>query len=301
MKKTILIALISGIVINSYSQQIPLYTQYMFNDFIINPAIAGTHDYFQAKSNNRYQWAGLVDHPFTAVLSVYGPFMNQDMGYGGYIFSDVTGPTSRTGLYGSYGYNIKVDRDIRLSFGLSLGLLQYKIDGTKIEFLDEELTAGKVQTAYLPDANIGVYVYASNYYGGISAHQLLNNRMSISSLENGQSEVFNRLRSHFFLHGGYKYNIDHDFDLEPTLLFKYVYPTPPQVDISCKVIYQKMVWGALSYRTGDALAVMAGYNHMDKFYFGLAYDITTSKIRKTNAGTFELMVSAKFNKIKNTR
>ena len=119
------------------SQQIQHYSQYFLNDYAMNSAIAGLEPYYQARVNNRYQWVGIVDAPKTFVLSLYGPDRKRDLGYGGYVFSDVTGPTSRTGLYGSYSYIMTIKGTKKLSMSLSAGLLQYKIDGSKITLHDE--------------------------------------------------------------------------------------------------------------------------------------------------------------------
>src|ERR1700739_5094595 len=81
-----------------FSQQLPQYTQYMFNDFVLNPAIAGRNDYWEAKSNNRYQWVGIPDAPRTYMLSMQGPFKSLKMGIGGTIYTDIVGPTRRTGI-----------------------------------------------------------------------------------------------------------------------------------------------------------------------------------------------------------
>ena len=125
----IILAIVTGFT-GVRAQQMPQYTQYMFNDFVINPAIAGIYDYFQIRTNHRFQWVGLLDPPMTNSIALYGPHAKLDMGYGGYVYSDVTGPTSRAGITGSYAYNIAVAGDIRLSMGISLSLLQYRIDGT---------------------------------------------------------------------------------------------------------------------------------------------------------------------------
>ena len=114
------------------AQQMPQYTQYMFNDFVINPAVAGVYNYYQIRTNHRFQWVGLLDPPMTNSIAFYGPHAKLDMGYGGYVYNDVTGPTSRTGITGSYAYNIAVTGDIRLSMGLSASVMQYRIDGTQL-------------------------------------------------------------------------------------------------------------------------------------------------------------------------
>ena len=143
MKKAyliIIVVLFSGILTTTKGQQIPQYSQFMFNPYIINPAVAGTYNFFQARSNNRFQWVGIPDAPQTYGMSIYGPHAKKDMGFGGTIYNDITGPTSRLGLNGSYAYNIRLTDDIRLSGGLLLGLMQYKVDGSKLNFGDANIS-----------------------------------------------------------------------------------------------------------------------------------------------------------------
>ncbi len=278
------------------AQQNPHYTQYMFNDFIINPAVAGTKNYYQIRSNHRFQWVGLVDPPMTNTLSVYGPHATLDMGYGGYFYNDVTGPSSRTGLSGTYAYNIALDRDIRLSMGLSLGIMQFKIDGSQLTSKDPADIAIQpvVFSTYVPDATIGAYVYAEEFYGGFSVTQLFNNSLRIFEEKNG----LNKLKSHFYITGGYIYEINREFKLEPSIIIKGTAPKVFQFDLTTRVVYKDFVWGGLSFRSKDALSILLGYVHEEKFYFGYAYDIGVSGIRKFNAGTHELMIAYKFNEIK---
>jgi len=268
----------------------------MFNDFIINPAVAGTQNHYQIRTNHRFQWVGLVDPPLTNTLSAYGPHTKLDMGFGGYFYNDVTGPSSRTGLSGTYAYNIALDSDIRLSMGLSLGIMQFKIDGSQLTSKDPSDIAIQpvVFSSYVPDATIGVYVYAEEFYGGFSVTQLFNNSLKIFEEKNG----LNKLKSHFYLTGGYNYEINRDFKLEPSVIIKGTAPKVFQIDLTARVVYQDFVWGGLSFRSKDALSILLGYVHEEKFYFGYAYDIGISGIRKYNSGTHELMIGYTFNEIK---
>lgn len=297
MKKLIYIsALFLGLWISANAQQSPHFTQYMLNEFIINPAVAGTNDYYQIRSNHRFQWVGLTDPPLTNTLSVYGPSAKLPMGFGGQIYNDVTGPTSRTGFTGSYAYNLALNEDIRLSMGLSFGLLQYKIDGTQLSPKDASDLAIQpvVYSAYVPDATMGVYAYAETWYAGLSVSQLFNNNLKIFDEKSG----LNRLKSHAFLTGGYRYEIDNDFTLEPSIIIKGTAPKAFQFDVSTRVIWQEMVWGGLSYRLKDAVSVLLGYAYDQKFYFGYAYDIGLSGLRKYNSGSHEIMIGYRFNKMK---
>ena len=179
------------------AQQSPLFTQYMFNDFVLNPAVAGTKDFYQIRSNHRFQWVGITDPPLTNTLSIYGPHSTLPMGFGGYFYNDVTGPTSRTGLTGSYAYHITVQEGMYLSGGISFGLLQYKFDGTQVNIKDKTDAAIQplVNSAYMPDAGVGFYLYTKQYYAGLSASQLLNNKLSVFEVKSG----LNRLKSHLYL------------------------------------------------------------------------------------------------------
>lgn len=297
MRKLIYISILFTLLTaNSFAQQSPHFTQYMFNDFVINPAVAGTKDYYQIRSNHRFQWVGLSDPPLTNTLSIYGPHGKLPMGFGGYLYSDVTGPTSRTGITGAYAYNIEISRDIRISGGISLGLMQYKLDGTQLSIKDISDLAIQpiVYSNYVPDASIGFYAYADEWYAGLSVGQLFNNKLKFLEEENG----INRLKSHFYLTGGYKYKINRDFLLEPSVIIKGTAPKVYQFDLTTRVVYQDMFWGGLSYRLKDAVSVLLGYIHKEQFYFGYAYDIGVSDLRKFSSGTHEIMIGYRFNDIR---
>lgn len=277
-------------------QQLPQYTQYMFNDFVINPAIAGVHDFYQIRTNHRFQWVGLVDPPLTNSIAFYGPHANLDMGYGGYVYNDVTGPTSRTGITGSYAYNIAISGDIRLSMGISASMMQFRIDGTQLNPRDVSDAAllQIVSTSYLPDAGIGAYLYADEFYVGLSAAQLLNNNIRIFDNKNG----LNRLKTHINLISAYRFQVDQDWVLEPSVMIKGTAPKELSFDLTARAEWKKMVWGAVSYRYHDAIGILVGYSFEEVFFFGYAYDISISALRKYNTGTHEIMIGYRFNDIK---
>ena len=290
----LLMILFCGLALEA--QQSPHFTQYMFNDFVINPAVAGTKDYYQIRSNHRFQWIGLSDPPLTNTLSIYGPHAKLPMGFGGYIYNDVTGPTSRTGITGSYAYNIEIDQDIRISGGLSFGLMQFKLDGAQLTIKDVNDLAIQpvVYNSYVPDASIGFYAYADEWYAGFSVSQLLNNKLTLFEEKSG----LNKLKSHFYLTGGYKYEINRDLVAEPSIIIKGTAPGIYTFDLTARVLYQDMVWGGLSYRFSDAVSILLGYIYDEKFYFGYAYDIGINELRSYNSGSHEIMIGYRFNDIR---
>jgi type IX secretion system PorP/SprF family membrane protein len=295
LKYTIIPLLLAGSIQLS-GQQLPHFSQYMFNDFVLNPAIAGIYDYYQIRTNHRFQWVGMTDPPLTNSISFYGPHSSMDMGFGGSIYTDITGPTSRTGVTGSYGYNIAVNRDMRLSMGLSLSMVQYRVDGTQLSPKDpsDMFIQGIVSTSYLPDASVGVYLYGDGYYAGLSASQLLNNKLKIFDDKTG----LNRLKSHLFLTGGYRYEVDRDWILEPSAIIKITAPQQFRFEVNTRVEWMEMVWLGAGYRFHEAITILAGYNYDDKFYFGYAYDIGITDLRKYNMGSHEIMIGYRFNDIK---
>ena len=130
----------SGLILmcwNISAQQIPISTIFMENPFLFNPAVAGTDNGFKLRMNNRLQWMGFGDAPITNQLSAYGPHKRRNIGYGGNIAYDKTGPTSTFKMNGAFATNFAITFDIRASFGLNLGLLQYRADGTQFELEDE--------------------------------------------------------------------------------------------------------------------------------------------------------------------
>jgi len=86
--------------------------------------------------------------------------------------------------------------------------------------------------------------------------------------------------------------------LQPSAMIKYTGPGQIQAELNVTTTYQRMIWGGLTYRTGDAIAVLLGYNYESKIYFGLSYDITVSELRRYSNGTIEVMIGYRFNDIK---
>lgn len=288
----IIIAGSSGV----HAQQMPQYTQYMFNDFVINPAIAGVYNYYQIRTNHRFQWVGLMDPPMTNSIGFYGPHAKLDMGYGGYIYNDVTGPTSRAGITGSYAYNIAITGDIRLSMGLSASMMQFRIDGTQLNPADvsDPTLLNIVSTSYLPDAGLGLYLYADEFYVGLSVAQLLNNSIKIFDNKDG----VNRLKTHINLIGAYRFWINEDWLIEPSVMVKGTAPKELSFDLTARVEWQKMLWSAVSYRYRDAIGIMLGYSFDETLFFGYSYDISISAIRTYQTGSHEIMIGYRFNDIK---
>lgn len=301
MKRILAILLLAGLCCGAslLSQQTPIYTQYMFNPFIYNPALAGVAPYYQIRSNHRFQWIGIKDPPVTNTLSFQGPHSKLPMGFGGYLYNDVTGPTSKTGLTGSYAYNIAVGASLRLSMGMSAGIVQYRVDGTQIKFKEQEPNLAildGIQSSYVPDANFGLYLYSDQLYVGFSTAQLINTKLKLTNSENG----LNKLTTHFFLTGGYRYEINTNLEIEPSVMVKGTLPTQIQADIGARATYRHKAWFGMSFRSQDAVSFLIGYIQDEKIYVGYSYDYTVTGLQKYNSGSHEIMIGYRFNDLKGT-
>lgn len=277
------------------AQQLPQYSQYILNKYVINPASAGSEDYFLGQTNYRNQWSGITDAPRTYILSVNGPLNHEKMGIGGYIFSDVTGPTRRGGFNFSYSYHFQLDQGIKLSLSVNGGIISYTVDGTAIDFEeneDEIFSQTEEQNLY-PDAGFSFYLYGEDFFFGGSAPQLLRNELEF---DNSIRNPNGRLVNHYFIMGGYTYELNGLFDLQPSFLLKYVDPVPLQYEFTLRGIYDEMAWLGLSYRKDDAIGILAGYVLKENISFGYSYDITQSDLKNYSNGTHEIMLSFKFNR-----
>jgi type IX secretion system PorP/SprF family membrane protein len=293
MKRILSILFVFGAVF-TYGQQLPHYTQYLINDYVTNPAIGGTSPYFKAQSNHRFQWVGITDAPRTYIFSLHGPIVNDKMGVGGYVFTDFTGPTRRSGFQASYSYKVNITDDIKLSFGLAGGLLQFAVDGGKVnlEDINDLVLSTSLQSSLVLDMAAGLYLYEEDrWFFSVSAPQLVGSKLQFFD---AYTNTLSRLSNHYFAAGGYTFDISSDFQIQPSFLIKYISPVPIQVDANVRAIYQENVWVGLSYRSEDAIGAMLGYNFKERFMFGYSYDFPISNLRKQSTGSHELMVGFRF-------
>ncbi len=289
----LLIGFVTGIG-QAFAQQLPLYSQYIFNAYAINPAVGGHQEYYDVRSVNRYQWAGITDAPRTYTLSLHGPLKNRKMGLGGLLYTDHVGPTRRTGLQFSYTYHLQLNPTTKWAFGLSAGLLQFAIDGSKITLRDEDdyVLSNGFQSVLVPDIKFGMYFYSpEKYYVGISAPQLLHNKLYFFD-EQTSSKSY--LENHYYATAGYKFELRDDFQIEPSVLVKYVTPAPLQVDATARFIYKKQFWLGGSFRTDDAIAALVGFTYRENLMIGYSYDFTTTRLQNHSNGSHELMIGIKF-------
>ena len=288
------------------AQQVPLYSQYMMNGFLINPAIAGSEGYTAINLIAREQWLGLKNAPKTHAISAQTRMLKNSyiskmtsarkrqklssrsgkVGIGGYVFNDKNGPIDRTGMQLSYAYHIRMHQS-QLSFGLSGMFYQFSIDQTKIRFEEQDIFFEFAdKTIFIPDASIGVYYTAPKLFTGFSTSQLFQSAIRFG--EKGYAEY--KMKRYYFLTAGYDLDVNNFLTIEPSFLFKANENMVWQVDVHAKFIFNDAYWAGLSYRTVNSIVFMGGVK-VDKYLFGYAFDYTLSSIMKNSYGSHEFMAA----------
>lgn len=306
----ILFILLTGL--NLEAQQTPLYSQYVLNGFLINPAMAGAEGYSTVNLIAREQWIGVKDAPSTYAVSMHSKLMRNSfirrkkpvrrkrnygftdgkVGLGGYLFTDHNGPLGRTGMRISYAYHLynKSSRS-QLSFGFSLTGYQLKFNEDKVILKDpdDDVWISARESVFIPDADMGVYFNTPKYFFGLSVDQLLESTVKFGSHVSGQY----KLERNYYLFGGYDFELSNKLILEPSTFLKYAENGALQGDFSAKLYYDQSYWGGLTYRTGHAIILLAGLS-IDRYVFGYAFDYSLSNIMKRSYGSHEFMFALKW-------
>ena len=280
-----------------YSQQLPQLTQFMDNNYVLNPAFAGMQDYYQARTTIRNQWAGINDAPSTTILSMYGS-QDENVGLGGVIFKDQVGPTSRTGGAISYSYHLSLSEEVKLSLALSGGFTQFKIDknGWNIANPNDPLTQGDVIVETVPDATFGFNFYAKDWYLGVAIPQLLTSNLNLldeNFANNLTSEQTGNLSRHLYVMGAYKFNANEKWSVEPSFLLTSVSPLPAQLDFATRAIYDEKLWLGGNYRSTGDIGALFGYSINDRYIIGYSFDILNSELTSYSSGSHEFMLAIK--------
>lgn len=301
----------------SEAQQVPMYSQYIMNGFLVNPSLAGRDGYTSINLTVREQWVGLAQSPSTYALSfqtrilrnsfisksttvkkkLIRPTKGGQVGVGGYIFNDNNGIMHRTGIQAAYAYNLVLGEAEEgmarnLSFGLAFTAYQYAIntDGLIYDHNDPYLNSYD-RSVFIPDFNFGVSYSTPKYYVGFAMTNLLRGSvMFFNENKNTNSEL-----GHYFLTGGLKLQLSGNWMLEPSAFIKSsdMLLKAVQLDITSRIYYKKDYWAGVSYRTNDAVILLFGLRY-DRFYFAYAFDYTLTDIRKQSFGSHEFSLAVKF-------
>lgn len=295
----------------TFGQQLPLFSQYLFNKFLINPAVAGSDGYTSINLTAREQWVGYSGAPRTFSYSMqtrilkksnssnntwlrrsaFRPASDGKVGLGGYVFSDRNGLIQRTGFQFTYAYHMWLQNNTQLSFGLALTGYHFKINEMEINFEDPNepwLNNDLRRGIFVPDATFGVYLLNAKYSFGFSADQLFGAAAKIGDYA---YRNFSMSRQ-FYLFGSYDFSSGRNAYIEPSFLVKVSEQLKPQADMGITYLLNQSFWAGIAYRTSGAIIANVGVKYQN-MYFGYAFDFTLQEIQRITYGTHEISLAIK--------
>lgn len=288
MKKIVFIVFMVLLNETLYSQQVPLISQYMVEKYLYNPACAGSEDRYVISLAYRNQWTGFSGAPKTGFFSMHGPISGGN-NVGFLIFSDKIGAFSRMGIYPSYAYQVFIDRDISLHFGIQAGIFQQVLNGEELNTRepDDPSVPKEAVRSLLLDVAFGSMLKAESFYIGIALPHLIN---STGLLYADFAQVQQGLiRRHLIAFGGALIAAGDKVNIEPSMLLKITRAAPIQLDVSCRAIMD-YGWLGLTYRSRAAIAILAGLQIVDAFQLGYSIDIATTELQNYSNGSHEIVL-----------
>lgn len=293
MRKIILVFLLLG-SLQAAAQQDPLFTQYMFNKLVVNPAYAGSQEMTTVEVLNRYQWVGIEGAPKTLTLSAHTVTNNNKVGLGAYLYRDEIGPTIDQGIMGTYAYRIQTSRGW-FSMGIQGGIKYFDYDWGMIstQFPDETFQPQDIRRIS-PDFNLGVYYQSNRFFAGISSKQLLENEYGVIEYEGKSS--FSRLSRHFYAMSGAAIPLNDKMVFRPSFLVKYVKNAPVQTDINGSILFNDIFWVGMSYRFNRALTFLAEIHLSKAIRLGYSFDLYVNDLQLHNKGSHEIRLGFDFPK-----
>ena len=278
------------------AQQDPQFTQYMFNLLALNPAYAGSADRVSLKALSRQQWVGFEGAPTTQTLTVHSPFLVQSLGLGGTVMRDEHGPVTQYGLIVDLSYRIFLAKDQKLAFGLKGGLNLFQGQFAELHPLEanDQVFQQNVSTKTDPQFGFGMMWYSDRFYLGLSVPKLL--RTEFFDTDSLQLVSEPGQRAHYYLTGGYVFNLGTYTKFKPTFLVKAVEGAPISFDLSANFLLYDKLWLGAMYRYSDAVGALVQYNLTDGLSVGYAYDYPLSPLRNYSGGSHEFMLGLEFGK-----
>ncbi len=282
-----------GLATAALAQQDPQFTQYMFNMLALNPAYAGSADRVSVKALSRHQWVGFEGAPTTQTLTLHSPVWHESLALGGTMLRDSHGPITQYTFMADVAYRIFMGEN-KLAFGIKggLNLLQGKFGELSPEVAGDAVFQQNVNTKLDPQFGFGIMYYSDRYFIGLSTPKLLRTQFfdtdSLAFIsEPGQ-------RAHFFLSGGYVFDLGLYHKFKPTFLVKAVEGAPVSFDLSANFLFLEKFWLGAMYRHTDAVGVLAQYLLTNDLSVGYAYDYPLSPLRNFSGGSHEIMIGYEF-------
>jgi len=291
LKQILLLAASVG-CISVGAQQAPMYTHYMYNTLIVNPAYAGSRDALTITAINRMQWVNFKGAPVTQSITMHTLLPNERVGLGLSVLNDKIGPTNLTSLVADYAYILKLNERSKLALGLSAGVNIYQANLSDLQLDDpnDPTFMYNIENHVTPNVGFGAYYSRERFYAGVSVPNLLQYRFSDTESDNESVFSGNEKRHYFFITGAL-IPLNQHLDFKPTSLVKMTFGAPVEIDLTASFIIQKKFLLGAMFRTGDAVGALLGFDVTDQFHVGYSYDWSYGlRTFRYNKGSHELVL-----------
>lgn len=281
----------------SFAQQDAIYSQYIFNQAIINPAYVGSRNSMSAILLHRTRWVGFDGAPTTSTFSYGTDLKKNKMAWGGNFIADRLGPTTNIIANVSGAYHLKM-RSARLAFGLRLGVFNSSLNTSKLDLKDPTDIlngSGQRESAILPSLDFGMYYYTRRFFVGLSLNHLgAAGKFNYDSYENATFPLnnFNTLTA------GYAFQVADNVVLKPSIMFKQSADFDSNLDINLNALFYKKVWFGISIRTKISINAILEVNITDYMRFGYSYDFFLNSLQQASGGAHEFFIGFDFVKDK---
>ena len=284
----LLFLLLAVFSISLSAQQLPLYSQYMFNTLEINPAYAGFKPAMQFTSIFRKQFNGIKDAPQTALMSFDMPIGETKLGVGVRLVDDKISVSQTLGAQGSLSYHIEGDES-RISFGLQFGAMNYKANLTNLNITNpgDPVFSQDVNTL-VGNVGTGIFYNTDKYYVGVSVPNIIRTHLRETAVELAEYEV--RQALHFYVNAGMLIDLNDNFILKPSFLVRGVKGIPINYDINANVFFREMFSVGLSYRSKSAVVGLMDVRVIPQLRLGYAYDYNVGRLNAFAKGTHEIIL-----------
>ncbi len=263
------------------AQQLPQFTQYMYNTISVNPAYAGSRETLNVTLLHRNQWAGLEGNPRTNTLSIHAPLRNERIGLGVSYINDRLGFESTNYIYGDFAYTVPLTQEVKMSFGLKGGFTNYTLSNPDMNdpFFNANFNSWK------PNFGAGIFVGSNLWYVGVSSPRIAN-----TDLNEGEFEALER--NSYYAIGGMVFDVSPTIKFKPTTIAKITNGAPATYDFTASLLFNEKFWVGASYRVNDAsnFGALMDYQISKDIRLGYAYDLPTGTIRPYTGGTHELIL-----------
>lgn len=291
MRKLVLIGvlLLAGSGYRLSAQQSVVYSQYIYNGLLINPAYAGSHVQLSATLSYRNQWVNFEGAPQTSTFSAHTAVNKSKVGVGLLATNDKIGSYTNTGIFGTYAYRIQDRRGGVFSMGLQGGVHNFKADYTALKLkAGQDPKFNGTVSELKPNFGGGIFYYNKKFFGGFSVPVILKH----SNFFSGGLEQLAMARF-YYLYMGAMLPLDRmeKVKISPSFLIRAQEGTPLNADINLNVIFHNLISAGVSYRTGESVTTLLNFKLSEKFNFGYSYDWVTSDIRQYSNGTHEFMLN----------